>query len=141
MNCCFVAPMHTIAFTLSWNFGAKSINKSPLSDPQTMRRRLRVSPYDPSAASRLCELVDLESSTNMIPFFSHIFSSLCGSPEISEMYFFTRFEHIFISLATSAQERIFRALCIHESCVSESLYFFLPEIMISSPSVLSFFQD
>ena len=138
MKCSLVAPIHTRAFTRTCIFSPRHWNESPLSDHPTIRRRYFEVPYDPRAASRLCELVDFESSTKIIPFFSSIFSSLWGSHSISERCFFICFEPIFKACAISQAERILRALCIQEKCESESRYFFLPEIIIFSPSVQFF---
>lgn len=137
MNRSLVAPIQTRARTRASNRAARWANVSHLSDPPTIRRRFFVSPYDESAASRLWELVDFESSTNTMPCFSQIFSRRCGSQYISERYRFVRLEHILISFATRVLARIFIALCTPENDVSERLYFFRPEMMILSPSVIS----
>ena len=69
--------------------------------------------------------------------FFPILSSRCGSPRISVRYDLTLLEQIRISFATNPTDRILRALCIHEKCVSLSRYFVRHAITIFSPSVES----
>ena len=109
-NASFVAQIQASAFTLFSKRRERYTKESPLSDPPTIRRRFLASPYAERAASRLCEEVDFESSTNRIPLFSPRSSRRCGSHDIPKRYFFTRFTGIFISLAMSQTDRIFIAL-------------------------------
>ncbi len=56
-------------------------------------------------------------------------------------YSLTRLEHTFNALVRRVAERIFMALCIPENFDSLRRYFFLPEMIIFSPSVQSLHES
>ncbi len=138
--------MATSALTLCANCPPRWSNASHLSDPPTIKRRLFSFQNAPSAAERLCELVDFESSTIRIHRFSANVSIRCASPSISRRCSRRWFSDMPILSAMIATERIFHALCIPEKFVSERRSFFPPPKTISSPSVytlgvISTFQE